>query len=240
MIQNNTENTRYIIREVPAGECDFSSYFEDEGLTEKCGDFCCNLFIISNEGYGRLYGFNIETYTDVVKQAENIVYEFANIGGWNNYASYKEVMRDFSIDYNPRKCHLLKEWAKNADTYKTESIAEYLSIITDKKWEVATARGYCQGDYVEIVYCPEYYQDGVEAYGEVWLGAAREFCVIELDDDGEEVDYVCGFIVADCQAYDDSDCKKLVCDWYRIREEEATLEVVDSYSTCTIANYKTV
>lgn len=227
-----------IIREVPPEACDLSDYFDDDGLTERGGDFCYTLFII---GDGRHVGsFNEEAYVKIQKQAEDILDGFENVIGrcslyayWT-YASYKEVMETFGIPYNSRRCHALKEWAKDADTSEPESIAEFLTIITGKKWDVTGVCGYCQGDYVEIVYCPEHYKSGVRHYGEVWLGCAKEFCVIDVDEDGEEGDSVYGFIVADCEARDDDDYKRIVCDWNGLNPDETALEMFDGYSRTAV------
>lgn len=229
--------TNYIIREVEPEVCDFSWYFQDDGLTELGGDFCNNLFIIPNErGYS---GFNMDIYKDIQRDAENLIDAFHNINT-HGYASYKEAMQFCGIDYNSYKCHALKEWAKTADEEDIESIAAYLTIITGKKWETDSARGYCQGDYVEMVYCPEHYKDGVQAYGEIWLGAGKEFCVTEQDDDGNEIETVGGYIIADCQARSDEDYKKIVSAWAGIDEKDATLEMIDDCYTVRKYKYRTL
>lgn len=222
---------KHIIREVPPESYDNSYYFDDDdGLTEAGGHYCYNLFIISDSR--RLDGFNMEEYKHVREQAEAIIDGFNDVSdkwtnGYNSYDTYKECMEYNDISYTSRKCYLLKEWVNNADTEKTEDIAEFLTIKTGKKWETDNAYGYCQGDYVEMVYCPEYYEDGVKAYGEIWLGAYKEFCVVDLDDSGNEADTCYGFCIADCQVKTEEDYKKLVCEWEGIKEEETSLEMID-------------
>lgn len=229
---------KYIIREVAPDDYDFSFYFEDDGLTSASGDYCNTLFIISNDGYGRISGFNIEEYKSVQDQAENIINEFDNIGGWNNYSSYKEVMQDFGIAYNSHKCHLLKEWAKNADENDPDDIAAFLTIITGKTWTSESVSGYHQGDYVEVVYCIDQYKNGAKHYGEIWLGCGKGFCVIELDDNGKEIESCYGYIVADSQAWNDDQYKKIVCEWAGIDEQETQLEMIDGSQTTTTYNYR--
>lgn len=51
-----------IIREVAPEACDFRTYFDDDGLTRAAGAYCYTLFIVSNEGWGRISGFNIDEY----------------------------------------------------------------------------------------------------------------------------------------------------------------------------------
>jgi hypothetical protein len=231
---------KYIIREIPPESYDNSYYFDDDGLTEAGGDYCYNLFIISDSR--RLYGFNMEEYKHVREQAEAIIDGFNDVSEKYNsyYNSYKECMEYNDIVYNSRKCHLLKEWAKNADTEEAEDMAEFLTIRTGKRWETDNAHGYSQGDYVEMVYCPEHYKNGVKSYGEIWLGAYKEFCVVDLDDSGNEADACYGFCIADCQVKTDEDYKKLVCEWEGIKEEETSLEMIDEQKHYTKYIYKEV
>lgn len=234
---------KHIIREVPAEDMDNGFYFEDDAFTEAGGDYCYNLFIISDSR--RLDGFNMKEYKRVQEQAEAIIDGFNDVSdkwnnGYNSYDTYKECMEYNDIKYTSRKCHLLKEWAEYADSENPDNIAEFLTIKTGKKWETESASGYCQGDYVEMVYCPEHYEDGVKAYGEIWLGAYKEFCVVDLDERGEEIDTVYGFCVADCQVKDDVDYKEIICRWYGMKEEETKLEMIESQKQYTKYEYKEV
>lgn len=224
---------KYIIREVSPDSSDLSFYFDDDGLTSASGDYFNNLFIVSGNG-----GFNLEEYNRVKEQAENLIDSFDDIGTWNNYSSYKEAMQYCGIKYNSHKCHLLKEWAKDADINDPEDIAMFLTITTGKTWASEYVSGYCQGDYAEIVYCPEHYKNGVKNYGEVWLGCGKEFCVIELDENGKEIESCYGYIVADSEAWNDDQYKKILCEWAGISEQEAQLEMVDGSQTVTTYNYR--
>jgi len=233
----------YIIREVPQEHVDFSYYFDNDWLTEAGGDYCYNLFIVNYTRHSR--GFNEEEYQNIVEQAEAILDGFHDVNdkwtnGYNSFETYKEVMEYCGIPYTSHNCHLLKEWAKTADSSDTETIAEFLTITTGKQWRTDSARGYSQGDYVEMVYCEDHYKDGVQHYGEIWLGAAKEFYTIELDENGEEVDTCGGYIVADCQAWKDEEYKKLVCEWAGIPEDETRLEMIDGYKTNTQYTYRAV
>lgn len=237
-----TKKIKYIIREIPPEQSDFSYYFDDDGLTEAGGDYCNNLFIVAQSR--RSSGFNEEEYQNIVEQAEAILDGFHDVNdkwtnGYNSFATYKEAMEYYGIPYTSRKCHLLKEWAKTADISDTDSIAEYLTITTGKEWATESAYGYSQGDYVKMVYCPEHYTDGVKHYGEIWLGAATEFSITFLNETGEEDETVYGYIVADSQAWKDEDYKRLVCEWAGIPEDESRLEMIDSYKTVTQYTYRT-
>lgn len=232
---------KHIIREVPAEYADFSYYFDDDGSTGKSGDFCNTLFILDFDRWGRIVGFNADTYKDILSTAQELadcIDEVMN-GDKSFYSSVKEIMSGFGFTYNPTTCHKLKEWAKRDDFDNVDGIAEYLTIKTGRKWSKSNARGYCQGDYVDILYCADAYKDGVEQYGEIWLGAATEFCVVDLDADGNEIDSCYGYIVADCQAWSDADIKRLVCEWAGIEPEETALELIDGCKTYTKYSYRT-
>lgn len=234
---------KHIIREVAPEACDFSAYFDGDTFTGSGDDYSYNLFILQRYRY-RLDGYNIDEYKRIQDQANDIINGFedvrnpGNAYNWTGYRSYKEAMEDSGITYNPRKCHQLKQWAHDADSDSPEALAEYLTITTGKRWTTSSACGYCQGDYVEMVYCPECYPEGVEECGEIWLGAAKEFCVIDVNDDGTEGDTVYGYIVADCKAWRDADIKRIVCEWADIEPGETRLEMIDSTITRTEYKYR--
>ena len=90
------------------------------------------------------------------------------------------------------------------------------------------------------MYCPEHYKEGVKQYGEIWLGAGKEFYTIERDENGNEVDTCGGYIIADCQAQTDEDYKRLVCEWAGIPYDETRLEMIDIYKTVNQYSYKAI
>lgn len=229
---------KYIIREIAPENAVFEPYFDDDGLTEKGGDYCYNLFIVCNGSYNRLNGFNIEEYKKIRARAENIINGFSDVEE-GYISSYKEVMIENDIPYNSRICHKLKEWAKNADENDTDDIAAFLSILTKKEWDSISVTGYCQGDYCEIVYCAEHYSNPRQ-YGEIWLGCGKEFEVIDIDENGNETDVCGGYIVADCEVRNDKDYKRLVCEWACIPIEETKLEMIENRYTRIEYTYRAV
>lgn len=229
---------KYTFKQVPPGVSDCARFFDGDCYTAAAGDFSYTLFILYSER-GRTYGFNIEDYKDVQAQADGIVDGFSDVA--ENYTdffkSYKHVMEYYGIEYSDKKCHALKEWAKEADTDKIDCIAEYLTITTGKEWETTCARGYCQGDYVDVLYCTEHYtKEDAVAYGEIYLGACTEF---SLRYDGDDYD-VYGFFVADSQAWRDEDVKKLLCEWEGIKPEETEVQFIDGQHTHVEYTYRTV
>lgn len=253
----------YIIREVPPEHADFGYYFDDDGLTAAGGDYCYTLFIVPQSR--RSSGFNEKEYQNVQNEIENLLEMYEDITNKADYAPYSSVgamLFDLGLVdsiHNTRRIWEVTEWLKAcnerlgspwrnyqtgrnyqtmAEAFPEETAAEYLTFKTGKQWEVAEAYGYCQGDYVKLVYCSEHYSNGVQHYGEIWLGAGKEFCVIDLDENGEETGTCGGYIIADCQARSDEDYKRIICEWAGIPEEETRLEMIDGCRTVTRYSYR--
>lgn len=250
---------KHIVREVSPEESNFSIYFEDEGLTEAGGDYCYNLFIVAQSRNS--IGFNEEEYQNIQHEIESLLEMYNDIVNKSDYAQYSSVgamLKDYKlIDsiYNTKRIKAFLDFFKDCEekpaspycnyynkfeAFNTEKTAQYLTLKTGKQWETDNAYGYCQGDYVEMVYCSEHYKDGVKHYGEIWLGAGKEFYTADLDENLEETDTCYGYIIADCQVRKDEDYKELVCDWACIPENETQLELIDSYRTVTQYSYRVV
>lgn len=236
---------KHIIREVAPEWTEFDNYFDGDTFTERAGDYCYNLFIV---GDSHTAVFNEEAWEDAKRKAAELCEMFDDIqnGGYYSawYSSYKACMIDNHIPYNSRKCHELKElflgksagdWFNQDDP---EHMAVYLSIVTNRKWNVLGVCGYCQGDCVQVVYCDGFNsKETARICGELWMGCGREFTVIDIEN-REEIDSCGGYFVADSQAWRDEDYKKLVCDWAGINEEETRLEMIDGSTTQTIYSYR--
>ena len=238
---------KHLIREIEPECAELGFYFDGDTFTSRAGDFCYTLFIVVNEGYGRLSELNIDEYKEVKQRAGRILEGFNYVdNGGRNYdgskATYKQAMEDESIRFNPTTCARLRKWTENADIDKPEYIAAFLTIITGRKWDVSSARGYCQGNYCELVYCTDIYtEQDIDIAGDIYLGCAKEFCVADYNDDGTEYDdAVYGYIVADCQAWTDEDYKRIVCDYAGIEPENTTLEMIDGCSTHTTYSYRAI
>ena len=223
------ENTmeRYMIRENTDSKP--MDYFDGDCFTEKAGDYCCYLFIV-NPYSSRSMGLNGSEYKNVQEKAMSIIdgFDFVKDNGTDfngKKYTYKRVMEENGYKYNPTFCNHLREWfAADPDVCKTEDIAAFLTITTGKKWDVKSVYGYCQGDYAEVVFCEKYYSNP-EIEGEIWLGCYKEYGVIELDEDGEEVDSCWGYFVADSQVSTTEEAKKLVCEWAGISPENTYVYV---------------
>ena len=76
-----------------------------------------------------------------------------------------------------------------------ESIRQFLTVKTGKQWAVESFYGYVQGDYCQVLYCPDNYKDGVTEIGKMWLGCGTEFVI----------DGVGGYFVVDTVRWDEGE-----------------------------------
>lgn len=237
------KNIKHIIREMPYDGADLSLYFEDDWTNGKAGEKDAEIYCVYRD-YGRWRGLNDDDFNEIVQTADDLINDFDYVRE-DGVDSYKRVMELYCIKYNPRRCHELKEWSLRANTDKIEDIAEYLTITTGKRWSTLTARGYYQGDYCEVLYCEAHHHESTaQTYGDVFCGAAKEFLVIDLDENGEEIDECGGYIIADCQIEKwgsrAETYKQLVCEWAGIDKETTCLELIENYHTQTIYDYSRV
>ncbi len=238
---------KHLIREIEPECAELQFYFDGDTFKASAGDFCYTLFIIQNEGYGRLYGLNADVYREVMEKAGRILDDFDYVdNNGRNYdgskATYKQSMEDESIRFNPTTCARLRKWAADADIGKPEDIADFLTITTGRKWKTSSARGYCQGDYADIVYCTEFYtEQGIDEAGDIWMGCAKEFSVTDYENDDDTEGFtVYGYIVADSQVQTDEDYKRIVCEYAGIDPEDTTLEMIDGSRTYTEYSYRAI
>ena len=235
---------KHIIREIPAEHANFEYYFDGEMWNENSGDYNNYLFIVTYDRE-RIYGYNIDEYKRIDDQMEDLYNAFCDVETDKSYYNnYKEAMTVNHIEYTPAKCHALKEWFKNSCSngfnFDSEDTANFLTITTGKEWDCIGVSGYCQDDYVNVIFCTQNNsRETAETCGKLWLGCGKEYCVIDIDENGNEIESVYGYYVSDSQSWH-TDIKKLISEWADIDPEETTLEEIDGYTTRTIYNYKTV
>lgn len=236
---------KHIIKQVPPEWADLGTYFDGDTFTEAAGGIEYALFIIALDRWHMHPAINADTWKRLTIEEADILQGFDDIrsgeAAWTGLTSYKSVMEAYGVEYNPRKCHRLKEWSKTAAASRPASVAEYLTITTGRPWSTASASGYNQGDYAEIVYCEDIYtQQDAEAAGEIALGAASEYSITFPEEDGSEPETVYGYIVADCQAYGPEAVKKLLCKWEGIDPADAVLMIPGNPRTVTTWEYEEV
>ena len=233
-------NIEYIIKEVY--QPDFSFYFNCDCFSSAAGNYNYNVFCITNDrrGYSNNYysGINEKEFKYITDDLDAVIDEVDNlINGYSTgYKNIKEIMSDYDMEYNPHSAHKLK---KILDLDYVESVCLFLSLKTGKSWKKQSVCGYCQGDYVEVVYCDEYYNEkSARIIGELYLGCGKEFSITFLDETGKETDTVYGYFVADCEYITDEELKAAVCGLEGIEPEKAQLEIIESVSTIYSPSYR--
>lgn len=226
---------KYIIKEVAAP--DFSFYFDGDMFSKEAGNFGYTVFCITSDYYGYNHhynsGINKNDFEIITREMEQIIEEVCDIAaGCGCYKNIKELMLDYGMKYNPRNAHILKGLT---DVDYIEGLCSFLTVKTGRPWASRTARGYCQGDCVDVVYCEDFYTDhAIDIIGELYLGCGKEFS-ITFDKD----DTFFGYFVADCEAWTDADYKKIVCGMEGINPDESIIEMIEGYSTITTPIYRT-
>ena len=213
---------KIIAKEVNPAHVDFRFYFDDDSLKGVGGENY-TVYIVPADRR-RYSGFNMDEYESIEEQAEAIIDGFHDVSdkwtnGYDSYANYKEVLEYNNVLYSPRKCHLLKKWAKHADPYDTSDIAEFLTITTGEEWAVKAFTGYCQGDYCEVVYCKAHYsEEHITEIGKFWLGCGTEFCI----------DDCYGYYVPDTIRWQEGDTlRKYLADCYGCKPDELEIYLYD-------------
>ena len=233
--------SNYVVREV-APECiNVMDYFDGDCFNENGGDFCYTIFPVTIDYHRPYCGLNADVYKELTKEIGYVLTEIDDLNNsWSAYKNVKEIMIDYKLPYNPRNAHILKGLIDSTSWDNSEVVSAYLTIKTGRKWDHKEMRGYCQGDYGELIYCKDFYTDeNVREICDIYMGCCKEFCVVEIDGDGIEIDSCYGYFVADCQARDEMDYLKVVCDWAGVECQDATLELIENIRTVYVPTYKT-
>ena len=224
------ETGKIIAREVAPDCVDFSFYFDDDGFSSRAGDQCYSVFVPGDRWHD---GYNMDEYRAIQGDIDNILDEYRGYGTntMTIAIEYALGLTDAKeITRNTRKLHKLKNWAKDADSSRTETVAEYLTILTGKNWDSRGFCGYSQGDYCEVVYCTETYNDdAITEFGKLWLGCGSEFTI---DDVG-------GYFVVDTLRWaEDETLVKALADMHGCDSEELKVLLYDGEQH--IAKYRTL
>ena len=226
------ENRKIIAREVAPENMNFDFYFDGDCFSRRSGDRCYEVYV---PGGGRVGGYNEDEYKDVLNDIENILDEYSD--GENTITRAVEYALSYEdaqlLTMNTHKLHALKEWAKtarNADADETETVAEYLTILTGKTWDSRGFCGYSQGDYCEVVYCKDMYSEkSITEFGKLWLHCGSEFTI---DDVGGY------YVIDDIRWTEDERLVRALADMYGCKPDELEVHLYDG--EVRSAKYKTL
>lgn len=215
-------------------EPETENYFDTDCYSgTACGGYEYNLFII-HESYHNNYGLNYDTYKELIESIETLFNDFEYIENHNDY-TYKQAMTENGIEYNATKCSKLKklyiDYAGNIDI---NCAALYLTITTGKHWETAYYTGYCQGDFVNVLYCTSIYnEENVKQTAYIYLGMTREFSLTDIDENGEKDDLTTcyGYFVPDC--INENDIKNYLCTMEGLNPDEVIVKLITNTTVST-------
>lgn len=245
-------------------EYEWDHLTEDDGI-KTAGGTNCEVFVIGDRG---TCFFNEDEYKRICDTIDSLVGEFDDLthakdNRWTKtdiecylyYHSYKDIVNDVLCDeryrkYSPLLVKKLKAFAENYDYNSVEQVAEFLTITTGMKWKCETYRGYCQGDWCELIYCAEKQsKEYMDLIGNGAVGCVTEFCISEnpIDIEDKDIDEIIeeakedccyGFYLTDDDVWDEEKCKAELAELAECEIDEiAVITIKDSY-TVTKHNYK--
>lgn len=238
---------KQIFKEIEPENIDVSWYFDGDTFKASSGSYNNTLFILADDSrrYSHnVYGLNGEEYNNLCDTINSLFNDFEGVEEFPNEYTYKQAMIDNGLNYNPTHCGKLKklytETYNSFDSGDFDTVSEYLTITTGKRWETLGVSSYCQGDYVTVIYCAEAYtKEQAITNGEMFLGCCKEFMCVDLDENGQEIEETscCGFYVADNEIRHDEDYKTVLCNYEGLKPEETKVLLIDYNSMRTYTKY---
>ena len=239
---------------------------DDDGI-KTAGGTNCEVFVIGDRDTCFL---NEDEYKSICNTIDELVGEFddltylkdkgysrADINAYSYYQSYKDIVDDLLSDeryrkYSPLLIKKLKAFAENYDYNSVEQVAEFLTITTGMEWKYKTYRGYCQGDYCELIYCADKQsKEYMDLIGNGAVGCVTEFCISEnpIDIDGKDVDEIVeearedccyGFYLTDDDVWNEKKCKAELAEFAECELDEIAVITIEdtSYQTIEVNTYK--
>lgn len=150
------------------------------------------------------------------------------------YHTYKECVEDYlGFNVSASQARLIKNRLLDNRSYRTRFysddealIADIMSIISGHKYEWSMIRGYCQGDWQNVLYPADKYNardllDELEGY----YFTGRDYYITIYEDDIETDDY-CYFFWQD-----DDVIKELVAEQCGCNVDDVHLFYISGYST---------
>lgn len=154
------------------------------------GDWPENVFIFGNRRFtdraGRL---------EDIKQALEEISDICD--GLSCYNKLSDVFpaRDDGREYTRAERLQLVRLAKNYTEYSNSSsdeqeiLCDVLEFITGQKYENATIRGCCQGDWQDVIYPAEYGREWLDHFESEYFNTGSEWRISENDPDGDDCYY---------------------------------------------------
>lgn len=149
------------------------------------------------------------------------------------YHTYKECVEDYlECKVSATQARLIKNRILDNRSYRTRFysdddilIADIMSIISGHKYEWSMIRGYCQGDWQNVLYPADKYSHDVIEMLEGYYFTGSDYYITIYEDDIETDDY-CDFF------WQDNDTiKKLVAEQCGCNVDDVHLFYISGYTT---------
>jgi len=168
------------------------------------------------------------------------------IGPYNEWKREAEnVLAD--IDENMAEEFDVKilEWAEGIKEWplSIQDVINYMNCTETegRRWDYVFCTGYCQGDYVAVIYCEPEITEGIACYyGDMYNGCYKEFSYHSVE---EEEFRLYGYYVTDCQInWKDSDnsYKERLCEWTGVNPEETEVKFIENLRHVPTWDWRTV
>lgn len=189
-----------------------------------------NVFVFGNRDYKQ----RAETLDNIRQALEEIADEWENINnhGHGYYNSWIDALndlfpaRDDGREYNrAERLELAKlaaqyEWA-SSDT-ENNILCRVLELITGRAWECATIRGYCQGDWQEIIYPATYGRDWLEAFETEYFNTGTEWTIHDDETPPESPESITGYN-AYCLGWNDEKIRAEIAEYANVSPDDVVL-----------------
>ena len=160
-----------------------------------------NVFVFGNRDFNQ----HADTLVKLMTALENIVEVFDDMQdgqGWTNNLAHaircelpEEYRRDYSRPERLKMVELANEYCFAKSYEENDILCKVLELITGKTWDNSTIRGYCQGDWQEIIFPAEYGREWLEEFETEYFNTGTEWIVHDGDTTPDGPDDIDGFCV---------------------------------------------
>jgi hypothetical protein len=149
-----------------------------------------NVFVFGNRDFNQ----HADTLNDLRAALENIVEVFDDMqrgDGWTDDLAYaihcelpEEYRREYSRPERLKMVELANDYCYSKSYEENPILCKVLELITGKTWDHGTIRGYCQGDWQDIIFPAEYGREWLKHFETEYFNTGSEWII---DPDGDNV-----------------------------------------------------
>jgi hypothetical protein len=159
-----------------------------------------NVFVFGNRHFNQ----HAERLEEIRQALENIAETFDDMQAGQAHTNnlhavlWYHLPRDDGRGYSrTERLELVKlaaqyEWPGSRNM-ENKILCRVLELITGQEWTAGTIRGYCQGDWQEIIYPSEYGREWLAAFEAEYFNTGSEWHIKESDEDPGYYQYCTGW-----------------------------------------------